>query len=111
MGDSEWRDACNAGTTAKPEAGFAVSSYFDRSAWCIGTNVGGIDCHWGTALLLYFWRLPATVDERHHARLALRRMSTWNCIIGVAVLTFFSVPYLDCLLENWEFLLSLVIRH
>ncbi|ACB91464.1 CPBP family intramembrane metalloprotease [Xylella fastidiosa subsp. fastidiosa] len=43
----------------------------------------------GTALLLYFWRLPATVDERHHARLALRRMSTWNCIIGVAVLTFF----------------------
>ncbi len=65
----------------------------------------------GTALLLYFWRLPATVDERHHARLALRRMSTWNCIVGVAVLTFFSVPYLDCLLENWEFLLSLVTRH
>ncbi|HHW4681228.1 MAG TPA: lysostaphin resistance A-like protein, partial [Xylella taiwanensis] len=46
----------------------------------------------GTALLLYFWRRPATVDERYYARLALCRTSTWNWIIGVAVLTFlFSV--------------------
>ncbi|AXI82478.1 CPBP family intramembrane metalloprotease [Xylella taiwanensis] len=46
----------------------------------------------GTALLLYFWRCPATVDERYHARLALCRTFTWNWIIGVALLTFlFSV--------------------
>ncbi|HHW4679102.1 MAG TPA: lysostaphin resistance A-like protein [Xylella sp.] len=42
----------------------------------------------GTALFLYFWRHPATVDERNHARLALCRMSTWNWIIGVSVSTF-----------------------
>lgn len=80
MGDREWRDACNAGTTAQPEAGFAVSSCFDRSAWCIRTNVGGIDCHWGTALLLYFWRLlPLLMNG------IMRAWRYAECLPGIAL--------------------------
>ncbi|MGX5729574.1 CPBP family intramembrane glutamic endopeptidase [Pseudoxanthomonas beigongshangi] len=43
-----------------------------------------------TALLLYFWRRPATALERHHSRSAVRLPGTWIAVAGVALLTFLS---------------------
>ncbi len=43
-----------------------------------------------TALLLYFWRRPATALERHHSRSAVRQPGTWIAVAGVALLTFLS---------------------
>lgn len=43
-----------------------------------------------TALLLYFWRRPATALERRHSWQALRRAGTWGAVVGVALLTFLS---------------------
>lgn len=43
-----------------------------------------------TALLLYFWRRPASALERQHSRQAVRRAGTWIAVAGVALLTFFA---------------------
>lgn len=40
------------------------------------------------ALLLYFWRRPASALERQHSRQAARRFGTWIAVMGVALLTF-----------------------
>lgn len=40
----------------------------------------------GAALLLYFWRRPASAAERHASRQALRRPSTWGWTLLVATL-------------------------
>ena len=42
------------------------------------------------ALLLYFWRRPASAQERRHSQWAARRTGTWVAVVGVAVLTFLS---------------------
>lgn len=43
-----------------------------------------------TALLLYFWRRPASVVERRDSGMAARRAGTWIAVVGVALLTFLS---------------------
>lgn len=40
----------------------------------------------GAALVVYFWRRPATTDERSTSRQALRRPSTWGWTVLVAAL-------------------------
>lgn len=40
----------------------------------------------GAALVLYFWRRPASPDERRASRQALRRPSTWGWTVLVATL-------------------------
>lgn len=41
-----------------------------------------------TALLLYFWRRPASALERNASRQALARTGTWWRVVGIAMLTY-----------------------